>query len=573
MKILLIYPYFLDPRPPGDDAESPPMGLYYVGAMLRAHGHHVRILNWYAAQHSFDQIRQELRAADPDFIGFAVLNANRWGAIEIAAVAKAVKPGVQIVFGGIGATYLVELLLTQSTDIDYIICGEGETGFLQLVEAWQARNHAQVNAIPGLARRTAAGRIQRNPPARPRRNLDELPMPARYFTFQHVALTRGCASRCTFCGSPDFWQGKVRFHSTEYFVTQLSLLHQRGVNFFYVSDDTFTVSKPRVLEICRRIIDQQLPIHWAAIARVDQVDAEILRWMRRAGCIQISYGVESGAPAIRDVLNKGIATRSIESAFALTRSHGIMPRVYFIYGAAGESDATIQATLDLMARIKPLAAIFYILDIFPGTQLYQEYQARTGRTDAIWLMRREDIMYYETDPGLDPEIIQRWGRQLRNGFHKLLPQCIESLELVDDPELTPFHADFYSRLGMTLLSGDYAAIKAIPRKQSLARLCFQRALKYQPEARAFLGLAILDQKRGRPTPAIETATRGLAHFPHHQDLTLCLGVSHLAAGDPSAALACFEKFPRAPAATNYRVACHEALGEIDQANILRQKLI
>jgi anaerobic magnesium-protoporphyrin IX monomethyl ester cyclase len=133
--------------------------------------------------------------------------------------------------------------------------------------------------------------------------------------------------------------------------------------FFYFSDDTFTANKRRVIEICRKIIDKKLDITWHAISRVDYVSEEVLYWMRKAGCIQISYGVESGSERIRKFLLKNISSEKIQSAFALTQKFGIMARAYFIYGAPQESRQTIQETIDLINTLKPLSAIFYILDI------------------------------------------------------------------------------------------------------------------------------------------------------------------------------------------------------------------
>ena len=83
--------------------------------------------------------------------------------------------------------------------------------------------------------------------------------------------------------------------SPEKFVEELELLFRKGVTFFHFSDDSFTVNEKRVIEICKRIIEKNLKIAWYAISRVDHVDEEMLHWMRRAGCIQISYGVESGS--------------------------------------------------------------------------------------------------------------------------------------------------------------------------------------------------------------------------------------------------------------------------------------
>ena len=143
-----------------------------------------------------------------------------------------------------------------------------------------------------------------------------------------------------------------------------------------------------------------LAISWFAISRVDLVDEEVLRWMRLAGCTQISYGVESGSETIRQFLNKNIQREDIKKAFDLTTRYGILARAYFIYGSPGENRDTIQATLDLIHEIKPLSAIFYILDIFPGTTLYDMFLRQSGQTDDIWLQKIEDILYFETDPHL-----------------------------------------------------------------------------------------------------------------------------------------------------------------------------
>jgi radical SAM superfamily enzyme YgiQ (UPF0313 family) len=110
-------------------------------------------------------------------------------------------------------------------------------------------------------------------------------------------------------------------------VDELAMLYNRGVAFFYVSDDAFTADRDRTLAICKGILERGLKISWNAISRVDCVDEEILYWMRRAGCIQISYGVESGSKRIRKALNKRIREEDIQRAFDLTVRTGILTRV------------------------------------------------------------------------------------------------------------------------------------------------------------------------------------------------------------------------------------------------------
>ena len=101
MKVLLIYPYFLDRRLNAEDIQAPPMGIYYVAAVLMQHGHEVEVLNWHDRGIPPEGIESVLREKKPRLIGLSVLHANRWGAIEIARIAKRVDPGVTIVFGGV----------------------------------------------------------------------------------------------------------------------------------------------------------------------------------------------------------------------------------------------------------------------------------------------------------------------------------------------------------------------------------------------------------------------------------------------------------------------------------------
>jgi len=404
-------------------------------------------------------------------------------------------------------------------------------------------------------------------------NLDELPNPAKYFDYQHVSSTRGCPGKCTFCGSPQFWGYKVRFHSPEYFVEQLELLYRKGISFFYFSDDTFMIKKGSVIEICRKIIEKDLKITWVAISRVNFVSEDILYWMRKAGCTQISYGVESGSEKIRNhILNKNIKTDQIKKAFALTTKYGILARAYFIYGSPGESWATIEETTNLIREIKPLNIIFYILDIFPGTALYSDFKKRAKAEDDIWLKRIEDIMYFETDPHLTQELILAFGEKLRGEYYKNLPGFVDSIELTDKKEFFKMHSDFLSRLGMTFSHGDYARIESIKEKDKIAERLFRRSLDYHPDHRAYLGMGVIKQKNRAHEESIRVLSEGLKFFPDSEPLNTCLGITYMNLREYDKALSCFLKFQHSQEAVYYIAQCYEALGDSKNQSAFLKKL-
>lgn len=532
MNIVLIYPFFSFDRAHIENIEVPPIGLHYLGALLEEHGHEVELLNWYDIKNNPHIVQEALLALKPDLVGFSIFHANRWGGIQLAKIFKERFPGVPIVFGGIGATFLDDHLLRHFPWIDIIVRGEGEITFPELIHRIESQK--SFDNLPGLTLRVGST-IQRNKDAERIEDLDALPMPAAHYTFHHLAVSRGCPGKCTFCGSPKFWGPRVRFHSAEYFVGQLQILYKKGHRFFHISDDTFTLRKKLVLEICSLIVEKKLDITWAAISRVDCVDQEMLKAMRMAGCIQISFGVESGSESIRDELNKKFSEEQIHRAFALTVSCGILARAYIIYGCPGENPETVKDTIRLLGDIRPLITIFHVLSVFPGTSLYDLFKSQARATDDIWLYYEEDLFLFEIDNRLSAETVSQFGKNLKQAVEESVPAFIHSLELVDDKELFPFHADFLSRLALTLDRGDYPHALAEGVAQDLARELYGRALEYAPDARAYWGLGLLAQAEGDDRKAEAILQEGVQMFPEDALLARVLNNTLMRLGREDAA--------------------------------------
>ena len=247
-----------------------------------------------------------------------------------------------------------------------------------------------------------------------------------------------------------------------------------------------------------------------------------------------------------------------------------MARAYFIYGCPRESWQTIQETIDLIGRIKPLSTVFYILDIFPGTKLYEDFKHRLPHTEDIWLERIEDIMYFETDSDLTSELILAFGQKLRTYFNKNLSRFVEAIDLIDNKELYPQHSNFCSRLAMTFDYGDYARIEEIENKDRIAANLDQQAISYHPNAEAYLGLGILFQKRGANREATEILSRGLAHFSDDARLNICMGVSLMNLEQWDRALSHFLEFQNVKEAVRFAALCYQSLGDGKKAADLLQ---
>ena len=571
MKILVIYPYCLEERIHAENVESMPIGIYYVAALLKEKNYDVEIINWQKLGRTPEEIKAILIARSPDVIGFSILQANRWGGIEIARVAKQLNPDVQIVFGGITPTFLWKHFLTHFPEIDCIVRGEGEYTFLKLVQCYEKKDSAGLGAIPGIAFRKNRMPVKTRD-AEPIQDLDALPNPAKYYTFNHLSMMRGCPGNCTFCGSPQFWGQRVRFHSTGYFVDQLELQYRRGLTFFLISDDTFSFKKEKVIAICQQIIARGLKIIWFAISRVNFITEEIVYWMRKAGCIQISFGVESGSPKIRNILNKKTTNEQIKNAFRITLHYGILPRAYIIFGSPGETRETIQESIDLINEIKPLVIIFHVLVLLPGTALYRDFRNRFNISDDLWLKPIEDIMYFETDEHLSRENVEQFKNMLHANFFKNLPSFVDAIELIDDPELYPLHADFYSRLALSFDHGEYSGVEAFGESKKIAEKLYRKSLQYHPVPRSYLGIGMLRQKDRDLAGSMEWLSAGVKHFPDDELINTCLAISHMNLGQFNIALSYLLKFHESPRALHFIAACYQELRDHENEAVARRKL-
>lgn len=557
-KTLLINPACLDKRISGEDARVVPIGLYYIAALLLENGFDADIINLAEVKNDpVDYFIQFIKAEKPDIIGFSVTNPNRWNAMECAKAVRKIMPDISIVFGGPAPTFLYTHLLTACPDIDFIVVQEGEITFLELVKALSKEKDISFEKIDGLVFKKNNA-IFKTPQRQPVEALDTLTHPSKYFSYHHLSMSRGCPGKCTFCGSPKFWNHQsIRCHSPKWFGDEIQALVKKGVTHFYISDDTFTMDKQRVIEFCSLIIKMKLDITWNAISRVDFIDEDILFHMRKAGCIQLSFGVESGSEKIRKVLGKPIKKERLITAFSLTTYYGILPRAYFIYGSPGETDKTIQDSINLLKDIKPLSVIFYMLVIFPGTHLYQSAVQKQLLTDDIWYQKIEDLPWFEIDNALDYTSVKAFGDKLRSEFYQHLDSFARQITLIDIKELYPFHADFLSRLAMTFSHGEYAVDTRVKHQDKTAEILYESALSYAPDARAFLGLAMLSQKQKRFDTAISILEKGLKHDSENKDLNICMGVSLMNTGHFKAALNFFEPFREFEGINHYIHICHQ----------------
>ena len=361
---------------------NPPLGLLYVAAYLLEHtSYEVSVIDSQVDELSYAALSECIRAARPDVVGLTAMTLTLVDVMKTVGLAKRAAPGVAVVLGGPHASLYPEET-ARLPEVDYVVQGEGEETFKDLLDA--IGDPARLRAVPGLA--FVAGEDVVDTGVRPPiDDLDRLPFPARHLVpwqryssllarrmpVTTVFTSRGCPFACSFCDRPHLGK-KFRARSCVNVVDELEVCTKMGIQDFLIYDDTFTVDRKRVLDICDEILRRRLDIGFDIRARVDTIHDEMLAKLRAAGCRGIHYGVEAGTDRVIGVLNKGIRLEQVDKVFRLTRKHRIPVLAYFMIGNPSETLEEIRTTFRVMRKLRPDYVHLTILTPFPGTKIYRD---------------------------------------------------------------------------------------------------------------------------------------------------------------------------------------------------------
>jgi len=343
------------------------------------------VLDANALRLTAEETTWRVSSAAVDLVGLPLYSDQLGLAHRITTGIRRHRPGCHIVLGGPHATALPEETLQQFRSVDFVLRGDADRSFVDLC---QALSHgAAPDDVPGLSRRSATGAILHTPEAKPESNLDEMVhldsslleayhRAGRYNTIMlaersidSLVASRGCPFHCAFCHNV---RPTYRTHSIDYLMDRVHAMVQRGVRVIEIVDDNFNVDLNRSLTFFRHLAREQLGVRLRIKSRVDNVNEEFMRLARRAGVYLVAFGAESGSQRLLDHMEKGINVADIARACELGRDHGIYTHTSWIVGYPGETPETLQATVDLVTRIRPTTSQFEILKPYPGTPVWKE---------------------------------------------------------------------------------------------------------------------------------------------------------------------------------------------------------
>ena len=399
----------------------PPLGIAYIASVLEKERYKVRILDAMALNLTSREVRDEIVNEAADIVGVTTMTSSIREALEALQLAK--EAGSITVIGGTHlAAYPKETL---SYDfIDYGIIGEGEYPFLNLIKAIEEKR--PIKNTSGLIYKEG-GEVHVNE-AYIHLNLDEIPFPARHLLPMekyssiislHPVTTmissRGCPYQCGFCFKTPS-DRKYRTRSAKNVVDEMELIVKeykvREIMFY---DDTLTLQREHIVNICNEILRRGLRVSWESPVRVDNIDLELLKLMREAGCIRLRYGIESGDPRILKLMNKGINLSMAKEVFNWTKRVGIETFAYFIIGYIHETPQTMKNTVSFAKSLNPDLVMFTVATPYPKTPLYDLAQKEGLVHGDYW---REFVLGLREDslPYLVPNA-EKWVHKAYRSFY------------------------------------------------------------------------------------------------------------------------------------------------------------
>jgi radical SAM superfamily enzyme YgiQ (UPF0313 family) len=365
MKVVLIYPRMLDKKLIEEHYNVEyPLGILYLGTYLKKNNIDCEVIDmtWI----DWEIFEKRLKDINPDIVGVYLATPLLNNGLKVIKKIKEILKNCIIVVGGPHATAMPHELIKME-EIDNVIVGEGEEALLHFIKDGYPRK--MVISFPYIE------------------NLDSIPFPDRDlleikkylmdFNAQSLMTGRGCPFNCLFCqplGKKLFGM-KIRRRTPENVIEEMNYLNKKyGTKEFYLQDDTFTYDKEWVKRFCELLMNYDYK--WVCNTRVDMVDDEILSLMKKARCVTIHYGVESGSQKILNFARKGVTREQIINAFKLTHKHGIFANAFLMIGFPTETRNDLEETVDIVRRIHPDGIRISVTTAMVGSDLYEYCNVR-----------------------------------------------------------------------------------------------------------------------------------------------------------------------------------------------------
>ena len=363
----------------GDERSYYPLNLLYLAATLEAEGHQVKVIDPTAMGLGMIELINMVGEYQPDIVGVTAMTPSIRSAVQIAqSLRKYIECPIGL--GGVHITVDPDFCKRNPNIFDFWLIGEGEYTFPKIVakalkgqlnqKEWYGHTCEDLDALPFPARHLIDPAIYK------RKEQMKYEVPAA-----GILSSRGCPFDCIFCSIPN--RGKaVRYRSPGNIVEEMESIYEACRGRYSFVDDNFTVNRGRTHALCQEIIDKKIKCHWIASTHPSCIDNETVKILKRAGCDELYFGVESGSDYIRNtIIGKHCTIQAVKEAVSLCTKHRIMSNLFLMVGFPAETKKHLQDTIDIGNIVKADAIGVHITIPYPGSRLFSQAGLTTGVID------------------------------------------------------------------------------------------------------------------------------------------------------------------------------------------------
>lgn len=368
-----------------------PLDLACMAAAFLNFGHEARVGDYQAYREGEEKFWREFESFAPNLLIVNCTTPTLARDLVFCEQVKKARPQTSIIVKGAHFAVKAKEVLAANPSIDAGIKQEAEFVAADLAAEWPKEK------ILGLVY-CVNDKIMENADRPFEKNLDLIPAPARELLdndlyvrpdtgerMTSILVGRGCANNCAFCLVKTVSGGADCRRSVQSTVKEMrECVEKYKIKNFYLRADNFTTDRSWVTAFCEEIIRQGLPVAWFANSRVDTIDVGLAKLMKRAGCVMLGLGIESGSQEILDRANKKITLTQSRAAVAACRAAGILTYLFFVLGLPGETRETLKQTLRFALELDGDFAEFHEAYPFPGTLIYDSAQADSFAADELF---------------------------------------------------------------------------------------------------------------------------------------------------------------------------------------------
>lgn len=370
MNFLFVMPRFIQNA---DESYMFPLGMAYVSASLKQVCETVFCLNLNVNMGSLEEeLSKAIETYKIDAIATSGLSPHFRQVKKIIQIAKSVKPDIITMAGGGMVTATPEVILRGIPELDIGMIAEGEVTIQELYQALEKQ--LPLSEVKGIVYRDKENNIVRTRPREDIEDLDSLPFPD-YDGFQYdgkneisICTSRSCPFSCTFCFHT--CGKKYRARTLDNVFEEIDwLVKKYDVKFIGILDELFSINNEKMEEFCNRI--EKYGLRWGCQMRVDRINVDILKKMKKAGCISMSFGIESADNRILESMEKHTTIEQVEKALQMAREAKICPFGNLLLGDKEDTVESFQKSLEWYQSHPDIQLGFNKVLVLPGSKLYK----------------------------------------------------------------------------------------------------------------------------------------------------------------------------------------------------------